>query len=165
MQTEKGDGRHRKGLLLASIMPSAQLHDCYIGSCVCSFFVGGLALGMATVGSCTGVLIPKGSIKWFVIRHSFMLGTMPFLTVLSGGLLGVSIVIGVDTEDCGGALSHLAVGGYAVTSLLIAGVSLSGHVALVRSVSAASRNSLFRGWSPQTTTQERWARPTTGRVL
>jgi hypothetical protein len=128
--------------LLAMLIPPARLHDFYIGTSLLSFFSGGIALGVATVTNITGFLVPQDFLVHFVRRHSLLLGSLPGLTVVSGGLLGMSVVSGVDMEDRGGPLSKLAVFGYVFATLFIGATSLSGHSALVRGIARAKRRLL-----------------------
>jgi hypothetical protein len=125
--------------LLAIFIPKAKLHDFYIGTSLLSFFSGGIALGVATVTNITGFLVPAEFLGLFVQRHSLLLGSLPGLTVISGGLLGMSVVTGVDLSDRGGPLSKLAVYGYLVATMFIGATSLSGHAALVRGIARAKR--------------------------
>lgn len=123
--------------LLASLLPKGKLHDLYVGSSLLSFFVGGIALGVATVTNITGFLVPTEFLSRFVVHHSMFLGSLPGLTVFSGGLLGMSVVSGVDMEDRGGNLSKLAVLGYLFSAVIIGATSFSGHAALVRGIAKA----------------------------
>jgi hypothetical protein len=125
--------------LLALFIPKTKLHDFYIGTSLLSFFSGGIALGVATVTNITGFLVPAEFLGLFVQRHSLLLGSLPGLTVISGGLLGMSVVTGVDLSDRGGPLSKLAVFGYLVATMFIGATSLSGHAALVRGIARAKR--------------------------
>lgn len=126
--------------ILAILIPEAKLHDFYIATSLLSFFCGAIALGVATVTNITGFLVPSEFVGLFVARHSLFLGSLPGLTMVSGGLLGMSVVSGVDMEDRGGTLSKLAVSGYVISTLLIVGTSFSGHSALVRGIARAKRD-------------------------
>ncbi|CAB9528958.1 expressed unknown protein [Seminavis robusta] len=138
-----------KGTGLFPLTPSAEakiLHDAYAIACSTSFFSAACALGLSTVLNVVGTVAPRIYVQsGLIIRHSLALGSIPLFATISGGCIGLALVIGIDMASCSPLLTYIALGQLSFTVSLVAGTALRAQIGLVRAITAAdNRNNKQR---------------------
>jgi len=115
-----------------------QQHDCYIAACMSAFFGSASSLGLTTVLNVLASVTPNPYMRIFVVRHSWQLCAIPFLTAVSGGFVGMALAIGIDLTN-NQHVARITLGGFALTTLLVSSAAIHGQLGLYRALSASSR--------------------------
>jgi hypothetical protein len=120
------------------------LHDTYVIACCTSFFSAACALGLSTILNVVGTVAPRSYIpNGLIVRHSLALSSIPMFATLSGGFMGLALVIGIDMAACSPTLTFIATGQLGFTVVLVAGTALRAQIGLVRAITAAANGKLL----------------------
>jgi hypothetical protein len=122
------------------------LHNTYIIACCTSFFSAACALGLSTILNVVGTVAPRSYISsgGLIVRHSLALSSIPMFATLSGGFMGVALVVGIDMAACSSTLTYIAMGQLGFTFALVAGTALRAQIGLVRAITAAFNRRLAK---------------------
>jgi hypothetical protein len=121
------------------------LHDTYVIACCTSFFSAACALGLSTILNVVGTVAPRSYIpNGLIVRHSLALSSIPMLATLSGGFMGLALVIGIGMAACSPTLTFIATGQLGFTFALVAGTALRAQIGLVRAITAAANGKLAK---------------------
>ena len=117
---EDDSGSSRRSLLVSWGLLSSleQQHDAYIGSFASAFFASASSLGVSTVLNVLASVTPNSHMRAFIIRHSWQLCAIPFVTAISGGFVGLALAIGIDLTNSPN-VARIALGGFVLTTLLV----------------------------------------------
>ena len=144
MPSENKNGENYSGTSRSSLLVSwgllsslEQQHDAYIGSFASAFFTSASSLGVSTVLNVLASVTPNSHMRAFIIRHSWQLCAIPFVTAISGGFVGLALAIGIDLTNSPN-VARIALGGFALTTLLVSSAAIHGQVGLYRALSTSS---------------------------